>query len=143
MKKKTTTSKSVKKYAPGGQTSSTKSKPTIPNNQYSRDSASIAKNYAIHNNPKSSIKDYMKSEDAINDIANKYSNKKLSTMGPAGKEVAKILSTPDYIEQKKVGGTVKGKTPMTAAQRKFAALAPPKNKITFADKIAGSKKRKK
>ena len=35
-----------------------------------------------------------------------------------------------------------GKTPMTPAQKKFAALAPPKNKITFADKIAGSKKKK-
>jgi hypothetical protein len=38
----------------------------------------------------------------------------------------------------KTGGAV----PKTAAQKKFAALAPPKNKITFADKIAGSKKRK-
>ena len=35
-----------------------------------------------------------------------------------------------------------GKTPMTPAQKKFASLAPPKNKITFADKIAGSKKKK-
>ena len=30
--------------------------------------------------------------------------------------------------------------PMTSKQRSFAALAPPKNKITFADKIAGAKK---
>jgi hypothetical protein len=35
-----------------------------------------------------------------------------------------------------------GKVPTTPAQKKFAALAPPKNKITFADKIAGSKKKK-
>ena len=35
----------------------------------------------------------------------------------------------------------KGKTPMTPKQKKFAALAAPKNKITFADKIAGSKKK--
>ena len=42
----------------------------------------------------------------------------------------------------KKGGSVKGKTPMTPSQKKFAALAPPKNKITFADRIAGSKKRK-
>ena len=41
--------------------------------------------------------------------------------------------------QMKKGGTVKSKTP---AQKKFAALAPPKNKITFADKIAGAKKKK-
>lgn len=40
--------------------------------------------------------------------------------------------------QMKKGGSV-GKTP---AQKKFAALAPPKNKITFADKIAGAKKKK-
>jgi hypothetical protein len=32
---------------------------------------------------------------------------------------------------------------MTPAQKKFAALAPPKNKITFADKIAGATKKKK
>ena len=33
-----------------------------------------------------------------------------------------------------------GKTPSTPAQKKFASLAAPKNKITFADKIAGFKK---
>jgi hypothetical protein len=31
-----------------------------------------------------------------------------------------------------------GKTPMTPKQKKFAALAPPKNRITYADKIAGA-----
>jgi hypothetical protein len=31
---------------------------------------------------------------------------------------------------------------MTPAQKKFAALAPPKDKITFADKIAGAKNKK-
>ena len=41
----------------------------------------------------------------------------------------------------KMGGSTKGKTPMTPAQKKFASLAPPKNKITFADKIAGAKKK--
>jgi hypothetical protein len=35
----------------------------------------------------------------------------------------------------------KGKTPMTPKQKKFAALAAPKNKITFADKVAGAKKK--
>jgi hypothetical protein len=33
-----------------------------------------------------------------------------------------------------------GGTPMTAKQKSFAKLAPPKDKITFADKIAGAKK---
>lgn len=42
----------------------------------------------------------------------------------------------------KMGGSTKGKTPATPAQKKFAALAAPKNKITFADKIAGAKKKK-
>jgi len=41
----------------------------------------------------------------------------------------------------KKGGSV-GKTPNSPAQKKFAALAPPKDKITFADKIVGSKKKK-
>jgi len=35
---------------------------------------------------------------------------------------------------------VKEAGPMTAKQQSFAKLAPPKNKITFADKIAGAKK---
>jgi len=34
-----------------------------------------------------------------------------------------------------------GKVATTPAQKKFAALAPPKDKITFADKIAGAKKK--
>ena len=34
----------------------------------------------------------------------------------------------------------KGKTPTTPSQKKFAAIAPPKDKITFADKISGAKK---
>jgi hypothetical protein len=33
-----------------------------------------------------------------------------------------------------------GQAPMTAKQKSFAKLAPPKDKITFADKIAGAKK---
>ena len=42
-----------------------------------------------------------------------------------------------------MGGRIKlkdgsGKTPMTPKQKKFAALAPPRNKITYADKIAGA-----
>ena len=36
-----------------------------------------------------------------------------------------------------------GKVAKTPAQKKFAALAAPKNKITFADKLAGIKKKKK
>ena len=44
---------------------------------------------------------------------------------------------------KAMGGRIKlkdgsGKTPMTPKQKKFAALAPPRNRITYADKIAGA-----
>ena len=37
-------------------------------------------------------------------------------------------------------GPMEGGAPMTAKQKKFAKLAPPTDKITFADKIAGAKK---
>jgi len=48
-------------------------------------------------------------------------------------------------EKIKVGGKEypvkeEGGVPMTAKQKSFAKLAPPKDKITFADKIAGAKK---
>ena len=36
----------------------------------------------------------------------------------------------------------KGKTPTTPKEKKFAALAPPLNKITFSDKIVGATKNK-
>ena len=50
--------------------------------------------------------------------------------------------------QKKVGmpqtgkkpGAMEAGAPMTGKQKSFAALAPPADKITFADKIAGAKK---
>jgi hypothetical protein len=41
--------------------------------------------------------------------------------------------------QMKKGGSAKGKTPKTPSQKKFAALAPPYNKATAADRIAGAK----
>ena len=42
-------------------------------------------------------------------------------------------------QKKATGETVKkGAKPMTPKQKKFAALAEPKNKITYADKIAGA-----
>jgi hypothetical protein len=56
--------------------------------------------------------------------------------------IAMAMKAAGKTPKMKAGGSVKGKTPMTPAQKKFAALAPPKNKITFADKIAGSKKKK-
>ena len=42
-------------------------------------------------------------------------------------------------QKKATGKTVKkGAKPMTPKQKKFAALAEPKNRITYADKIAGA-----
>jgi hypothetical protein len=52
-------------------------------------------------------------------------------------ELSKVKAS--QVPKKKAGG----KVPKTPAQKKFAALAPPKNKITFADKLAGAKKKKK
>ncbi len=51
----------------------------------------------------------------------------------------KGVETPTQIMKKMQKG---GKVAKTPAQKKFAALAPPKNKITFADKIAGAKTKK-
>lgn len=55
--------------------------------------------------------------------------------------IAMSMKAAGKTPKMKMGGSTKGKTPITPAQKKFAALAPPKNKITFADKIAGSKKK--
>ena len=55
--------------------------------------------------------------------------------------IAMSMKAAGKTPKMKMGGSTKGKTPMTPAQKKFAALAPPKNKITFADKIAGAKKK--
>jgi len=45
-------------------------------------------------------------------------------------------TTNKPLSEKKPGMKLGGKL------KKFAALAPPKNKVTFADKIAGAKKKK-
>lgn len=75
----------------------------------------------------------------------KKSMKKMDVGGTAPKpgtsaQISAFLKDPRSFSVMKKGGSV-GKTPMTPAQKKFAALAAPKNKITFADKIAGSKKK--
>ena len=45
-------------------------------------------------------------------------------------------------QKKAAGETVKkGAKPMTSKQKKFAALAEPRDKITYADKIAGATKK--
>jgi hypothetical protein len=56
--------------------------------------------------------------------------------------IAMSMKAAGKTPKMKMGGSAKGKTPMTPAQKKFASLAAPKDKITFADKIAGAKKKK-
>ena len=96
MKKKT-----VKKYQNGGSKKS----------QFSSDSLSVANNYRTFTNPKSSAKQRLQSEDNMRDVAERYSNSKLKTMGPAGKKLADLMTTPDYINmtKKKFGGSIKTK----------------------------------
>ncbi len=58
------------------------------------------------------------------------------------KDLQKKMGVPPT-GKKPVGeeyGPMEGGAPMTAKQKKFAKLAPPADKITFADKIAGAKK---
>ena len=71
-------------------------------------------------------------------------------LGKPGKNFAKIAKTSGGGEKgQRIAGAVlnklRGKTeeaavPMTPKQKSFAKLAPPTDKITFADKIAGAKK---
>lgn len=66
--------------------------------------------------------------------------------GPLRSKANPAFSTKPNIPGMKKGGTVKkkmktgGKIANGPVGKKFAALAAPKNKITFADKIAGAKK---
>ena len=53
----------------------------------------------------------------------------------------KGYKTSKLAKSKKMPKARAGKT-MTPKQKKFAALAPPRNKITYADKIAGATKAK-
>jgi len=74
-------------------------------------------------------------------------DKKMDSKGAHGgegskKDMAFDKKAASKMGYMKKGGSVKGKTPMTSSQKKFASLAAPKDKITFADKIAGAKKKK-
>jgi hypothetical protein len=81
--------------------------------------------------------------DAMQDLANE-----LEQAGPTDKELDFIIARgklPKRLAgiQFSAGDNVQfgeGSAPMTAKQKSFAKLAPPADKITFADKIAGAKK---
>ncbi len=87
--------------------------------------------------------DDMWENDAMQDLAND-----LAQAGPTDRELDFIIAKgrlPKRLAntQFSAGDNVQfgeASSPMTAKQKSFAALAPPANKITFADKIAGAKK---
>jgi hypothetical protein len=119
---------------------------TTPGQLNERDMSRAAKGYKKYDNTEV--------DEGLGDVARR--------VGGAVKRVAgKALDTlghgsdQDLIKQKQrdmgaTGAQVHGKksmaqpneaaAPMTAKQKSFAKLAPPENKITFADKIAGAKK---
>ena len=68
---------------------------------------------------------------------------KKSTGGMYGIPQENLGTSGQYGFGKKGGAVKKMKTGGTTKAAKFAALAPPYNKATFADKIAGAKKRNK
>lgn len=80
------------------------------------------------------------STSSTSNMSNSLSNKeKLDNLNKTSPTYT-IDSSGAKIKKMAKGGSIKGKAPKTPAQKKFAALAPPKNKITFADRIAGAKK---
>jgi hypothetical protein len=68
---------------------------------------------------------------SVDTMGNATGISKSSALPPATKDVnkARVMPLPEQ-----------GNSPMTPKQKSFAKLAPPANKITFADKIAGAKK---
>ena len=81
-------------------------------------------------------------------VAKKVGGKALDTLGHPDddqllKNFQKKIGAPVVGKKKSMGeeyGPMEGGAPMTPKQKKFAKLAPPADKITFADKIAGAKK---
>ena len=93
--------------------------------QAGRDHASKSKMDQIRNR-------YDKMDEADMEEGNEFS-------GELAKAKAQHRDTFD-VDGKTYPVKEEGGMPMTAKQKSFAALAPPKDKITFADKIAGAKK---
>jgi len=77
-------------------------------------------------------------------VAKKVGSKALDTLGHGSdeelrKDLQRKMGLPATGEKPRTP-LAKESAPMTPKQKKFAALAEPKDKITFADKIAGAKK---
>jgi hypothetical protein len=74
---------------------------------------------------------YDKYDESMTDEGNEFSGE-LAQARAAGAKQFKVDGQSYPVKE--------GGTPMTPKQKSFAKLAPPANKITFADKIAGAKK---
>jgi Zn-dependent metalloprotease len=113
MKKKIGTSKSMKKYKPGGNVAPGTEDPKKKSKTYSSDSLSIARNERIINSNKTSPSQKNRAEDNMRSVADKYKDmKQIRSMGPAGKNLYDAMTGPDYISgNKKNGGSV-GKSKM-------------------------------
>lgn len=80
----------------------------------------------------------------VGGMAKKVASKALDTLGHGSDEdmlrdLQKKAGMPQH-GKKGMAQPKEGAAPMSAKQKSFAALAEPKDKITFADKIAGAKK---
>ncbi len=78
-------------------------------------------------------------------VAKKVGGKVLDTLGHGSdedlrKDLQRKMGLPATGEKPRTPLAKEAAAPMTPKQKKFAKLAPPADKITFADKIAGAKK---
>lgn len=78
-------------------------------------------------------------------VAKKVGSKALDTLGHGSdedlrKDLQRKMGLPPTGEKPRTPIAKEAAAPMTPKQKKFAKLAPPADKITFADKIAGAKK---
>ena len=125
MKKKIGSSKSMKKYAMGGQESSGPGDDQLP----------VTAGYMKKTKTKerSADGDYLKKT-----VTRETPGGNISTETKTRRTVQGFIHGAPRIDKFKKGGSV-GKSSKTSAKKKFAALAPPYNKATAADRIAGAK----
>jgi hypothetical protein len=112
--------------------------------QHTPDELATAK--AVAGPGKSKVQDYSRAVDRMSPRVKQFATTKL----PIGADASKYAAHPSDQEGmlSRAGKAIKGAlgmkeeggTPMTPKQKSFAKLAPPADKITFADKIAGAKK---
>lgn len=81
----------------------------------------------------------------VGSVAKKVGGKVLDTLGHGSdedlrKDLQRKMGLPATGEKPRTPLAKEAAAPMSPKQKKFAALAEPKDKITFADKIAGAKK---